>query len=466
MKSIKELINEKKVIIVGSGPQCDWVIEDGLIDDKHCQISAIGDSKYLIADLGSANGTFVNNEKITHKEISESDFVSIGAKIFQLKSAIDTVQKSTNTTNESANAHHFSSTENISEEKVKTQLNEDVKEEAKQETSKNSTLQVYCLYASEDEQAAIFLDKHLAALKHNQNIPIEVIGDFNRKAGDDRGNDSEQLKNANIILVFISADLISNETTYAKTMLAIDNHNKGKSLLLPILTRRCMWKDTPFSLLPLLPKNLEPLYSKKSWESEDDSFSNVVNEIKNSIDIYYKKEQEYKTGKTDFKPVASSITLKTDFRSGYYWGIFWKRTFAYMLDNLILGIPFYIMMYLIYQDAYQYLIQDMDFLVGQSFVWFTIAAVVYSYFESGKNMASPGKKILGLIITDEHSEKLTFKKAMFRNLIKYGILFLTIIPVLSFIYIIAQIAFYAAKHKFFQDMISKTMISPKNKSAK
>ncbi len=463
MQSIKELIQQKKVIVVGSSPACDWVLEDYLIDEKHCQISSIGDNRYLIADLGSRHGTFVNNEKISHKEINENDFVSIGSKIFQLKSAFDTAKKAATDRLEAPQANHFTSATNTSDEKGNSQSNTEQREEPRQESAKSTILQIYCLYASEDEQAAIFLDKHLAALKHNQKIPIEVIGDFNRKAGDDRSNDTDQLKNANIILVFISADLIANEKSYAKTMLAIDNHNKGKSLLLPILTRRCMWKDTPFSLLPLLPKNQEPLYSKKSWESEDDSFSNVVSEIKNSIEVYYKKEQEYQSGKTDFKPVDASITLKTDFRSGYYWGIFWKRTFAYMLDNLILGIPFYIMMFLIYQDEYQYLLQDNDFLLGQAFVWFSIAAVVYSFFESGNNMASPGKKILGLIITDAHSERLTYGKALVRNLIKYGILFLTTNPVLSLIYIIAQIAFYAAKHQFFQDMLSKTMISPKNK---
>lgn len=455
MQSIKDLIQQKKVIIVGSGSACDWIINDFLIDEKHCQISSIGEDKYLIADLGTKHGTFVNNEKISHKEINENDFISIGAKIFQLKSAYNDARVAQE---KSADADNTSNTKN-------TESREEPATPKEEKFSQPKTLQIYCLYAQEDEQAAIFLDKHLAALKHNQKIPIEVIGNFNRKGGDDRSKDNEYLKNANIILVFISADLISNESSYAKTMMAIDNHNKGKSLLLPILTRRCMWKDTPFSLLPLLPKNLEPLYSKKSWESEDDSFSNVVTEIKNSIDTYYKKEQEYSEGKTNTKPSADYVPLKTDFRAGYYWGIFWKRTFAYMLDNLILGIPFYILMYIIYQDEYQYLVQDTDFVVGQTFVWFTFATLIFSYFESSKNMASPGKKILGLIISNEHSEQLTFQKAIVRNLIKYGILFLTMIPLLSILYIIGQIAFYAAKHQFFQDILSKTMISPKVKNA-
>ena len=92
MQSVKELINQKKVIIVGSGSLCDWTINDHLIDEKHCQISFMGENKYLIADLGSRHGTYVNNEKINHKEINENDFVAIGSKIFQLKSAYDTAQ--------------------------------------------------------------------------------------------------------------------------------------------------------------------------------------------------------------------------------------------------------------------------------------------------------------------------------------------------------------------------------------
>lgn len=463
MQSVKELINQKKVIIVGSGSQCDWMISDYLIDEKHCQLSFIGENKYLIADLGSRHGTYVNNEKINHKEINENDFITIGSKIFQLKSAYDTAQNiqgggdtETPPDNYKSEANHFNQ-----DTSGQSQNNQAFAEEP----GKNKSLKIYCLYASEDEQAAIFLDKHLAALKHNQHVPIEVIGNFNRRAGDDRGTDAEQLKNANIILVFISADLISNESSYNKTMIAIDNHNKGKSLLLPILTRRCMWKDTPFSQLPLLPKNLEPLYSKKSWENEDDSFSNVVSEIKNAISVFYNKEQEYKKNNignnSSEGPLLSNTQLKTDFRSGYYWGIFWKRTFAYILDSFMIFIPIGFVMYFVNEGNYDPEAGEFD--LTQTVLMFTCAILLFSYFESSKNMASPGKKLLGLVITDENSGKLSFQKAMTRNLIKYAILFLTINPVLSVLYIIGQIAFYAVKHQFFQDMLSKTVISPRIK---
>ncbi|MBK6331020.1 MAG: RDD family protein [Bacteroidetes bacterium] len=463
MQLIKELVQQKKVIVIGSGQQCDWQIQDFLIDEKHCQLSAMGADKYLIVDLGSQHGTFVNNEKITHKEINELDFISIGAKIFQLKSAYDIGQTEANQPKGDEKVNQANQQQSSSSQSTSDSPKQSTQEQTKSSNTNNKVLSIYCLYASEDEAAAVFLDKHLAALKHSQTLPIQVIGHFNRRAGDDRSNDIELLKNANIILVFISADLISNEQTYNKTMMAIENHNKNKSLLLPILTRRCMWKDMPFSQLNLLPKNQEPLYSKKSWENEDESFTNVVSEIKNAINVFYKKEQEYKEGKSESAAFTTNTPLKTDFRAGYFWGIFWKRTFAYILDSLIIYIPIMLILFLFNPESIDY--ETGNVSIGQTFITFVAAILVFSYFESSNSMASPGKKILGLVITDEKSEKLTFQKALIRNLIKYAILFFTTNPVLSVLYIIGQIAFYAAKHQFFQDTLSKTIISPKLKRA-
>src|SRR5207248_10719416 len=47
--------------ILGRHPDCDIVIEVGAVSRNHCQIVREGNS-YRLEDLGSRNGTFLNDE--------------------------------------------------------------------------------------------------------------------------------------------------------------------------------------------------------------------------------------------------------------------------------------------------------------------------------------------------------------------------------------------------------------------
>jgi hypothetical protein len=54
---------------------------------------------------------------------------------------------------------------------------------------------------------------------------------------------------------------------------AIERHNSGKALVIPIILRRVDWSDTPFAKLQFLPKNAEPV---TSWTNRDEAFTNVA----------------------------------------------------------------------------------------------------------------------------------------------------------------------------------------------
>lgn len=55
----------------------DWVLQDGSISGTHCEIEK-GDSGFLIRDLGSTNGTKVNNETVKEHPIFRNDIILIG----------------------------------------------------------------------------------------------------------------------------------------------------------------------------------------------------------------------------------------------------------------------------------------------------------------------------------------------------------------------------------------------------
>jgi pSer/pThr/pTyr-binding forkhead associated (FHA) protein len=51
-------------ITIGRAADCDLVLDDDYVSTKHARI-ARGPSGYLLEDLGSTNGTFVNSLRIT-----------------------------------------------------------------------------------------------------------------------------------------------------------------------------------------------------------------------------------------------------------------------------------------------------------------------------------------------------------------------------------------------------------------
>ena len=72
------------VAILGRRPDCDVRVPLLLVSRKHCRIT-LDDEKTIIQDLGSANGTFVNCERITEAVVKAGDIISIGSVHFTLQ---------------------------------------------------------------------------------------------------------------------------------------------------------------------------------------------------------------------------------------------------------------------------------------------------------------------------------------------------------------------------------------------
>jgi len=55
----------------------DWIVQDGSISGTHCEIEK-SDDGFLIRDLGSTNGTKINNVTIKEKALSRNDIILLG----------------------------------------------------------------------------------------------------------------------------------------------------------------------------------------------------------------------------------------------------------------------------------------------------------------------------------------------------------------------------------------------------
>ncbi len=63
--------------ILGRGKECEIYIPDGTVSRNHAEI-AWDSTGFIIKDLGSTNGTFVNSIRITEKALSDGDKIRTG----------------------------------------------------------------------------------------------------------------------------------------------------------------------------------------------------------------------------------------------------------------------------------------------------------------------------------------------------------------------------------------------------
>jgi adenylate cyclase len=75
--TVRDFALVKESISIGRTPENDIELKDSLISRKHTSIVKKGD-RYVVYDLGSSNGTFVNKERIEMKPLDNGDVIRVG----------------------------------------------------------------------------------------------------------------------------------------------------------------------------------------------------------------------------------------------------------------------------------------------------------------------------------------------------------------------------------------------------
>ena len=68
-------------MIVGRHRSCDLILTDDTISGRHCKIDQTPEG-YVIEDLGSSNGTFINGKRIETSQLKDNDSVVLGIAKF------------------------------------------------------------------------------------------------------------------------------------------------------------------------------------------------------------------------------------------------------------------------------------------------------------------------------------------------------------------------------------------------
>ena len=68
---------ENTPAFLGRGADCVVRTDDAMVSRKNCKISAAG-GKFFVEDLGSSNGTFVNERRIQKQQLNHGDIIRCG----------------------------------------------------------------------------------------------------------------------------------------------------------------------------------------------------------------------------------------------------------------------------------------------------------------------------------------------------------------------------------------------------
>ncbi len=141
-------------------------------------------------------------------------------------------------------------------------------------------VKLFFSYSHKDEDLREELVKHLAILRR-QGV-IEAWHD--RKIGAGREWAAEidaNLNNARIILLLISSDFLASDYCYDKEMLrAMERHEAGEAVVIPVILRQCDWQGGQFDKLQGLPKDCKP---GTSWTNRDEAFTDIARGIRKAV---------------------------------------------------------------------------------------------------------------------------------------------------------------------------------------
>ena len=80
----KDFPIKEGIAVIGRGEECELRVPIGTVSRKHCELT-VATPQINIKDLGSSNGTYVNNRRITQTDLKAGDRIAVGPVVFTLQ---------------------------------------------------------------------------------------------------------------------------------------------------------------------------------------------------------------------------------------------------------------------------------------------------------------------------------------------------------------------------------------------
>ena len=75
----------KDRVIIGRLPESDVTVSDPGVSRRHAEVRR-QDAGYLVADLGSTNGTMVNEARVSERTLENGDRITVGSTVLEFRS--------------------------------------------------------------------------------------------------------------------------------------------------------------------------------------------------------------------------------------------------------------------------------------------------------------------------------------------------------------------------------------------
>lgn len=139
---------------------------------------------------------------------------------------------------------------------------------------------VFYSYSHRDAEWRDRLGTYLAPLKYQNKI--EEWHDRKIEPGADWGKEiSVQLASANLILLLVSADFLASDYCFGiEVETALGRLKRGEVKVVPVLLKPCLWEESRFSELQIIPRDGKAV---TSWPSADEAFTQVATEIRKLV---------------------------------------------------------------------------------------------------------------------------------------------------------------------------------------
>jgi hypothetical protein len=141
---------------------------------------------------------------------------------------------------------------------------------------------IFYSYSHKDESLRGQLEAHLSALRRQGEIA--EWHDRQIVAGSDWAQDIDaHLDSADIILLLLSADFIASDYCWGVEMRrALQRHESGEAVVIPIILRPVDWQIEPLSRLQAVPRDGRAV---TRYRNRDEAWTDVVKAIRRAIDL-------------------------------------------------------------------------------------------------------------------------------------------------------------------------------------
>jgi hypothetical protein len=138
-------------------------------------------------------------------------------------------------------------------------------------------IKLFFSYSHKDEQLRNELETHLALLRRQK--VISSWHDRRITAGKDLDQSIDfNLETSQIILLLVSANFLASDYCYDREMArAIEKHNDGSALVIPVILHPCDWQSAPFGHLKATPTDGKPV---SMYANQHEAFAIVAQDIR------------------------------------------------------------------------------------------------------------------------------------------------------------------------------------------